>query len=88
MHKVCTICTHYTHPFFKTLESPRRLEMKITLTPETVEKLEGLAEKKITRNGDQVIRQVAEMAENADNSGPIEMTVCDNTKKEMEKKDA
>ncbi len=58
--------------------------MKVTLTPETIDSLESVSGKKITRNGDQVIREVAEMAENAESNNSIEMNVCDNTKKEME----
>jgi len=54
------------------------------LTPETIDSLESVSGKKITRNGDQVIREVAEMAENAESNNSIEMNVCDNTKKEME----
>ena len=58
--------------------------MKVTLTSETIDSLESVSGKKITRNGDQVIREVAEMAENAESNNSIEMNVCDNTKKEME----
>ena len=38
--------------------------MKIQLRDETVSALEEVSGKKITRNGDQVIREVCEMAEN------------------------
>lgn len=37
--------------------------MKLTLKPSTVESLEDLTGKKITRNGDQVVQEVCEMAE-------------------------
>jgi len=57
--------------------------MRVTLTPETVSDLEDVSGKKITRNGDEIIRQVIEMAENSEKSNSIKMTVCDNTKKEM-----
>jgi len=58
--------------------------VKVQLSPETVESLEGITGKKITRNGDQIIREVAEMAENTESNNSIEMSVCNNTKKEME----
>jgi len=58
--------------------------MKVTLSPECIESLEGITGKKITRNADQVIREVAEIAENAEANNSIEMSVCDSTRKEME----
>jgi len=56
--------------------------MKVTLKPETVESLEDLTGKKITRNGDQVIQEVCNMAENeqSDNSEPS-ISVCSQTEK-------
>lgn len=58
--------------------------VKVQLSPETVESLEGITGKKITRNGDQIIREVAAIAENAETEDSIEMNVCDSTKREME----
>ena len=58
--------------------------MRISLSPETIESLEDLTGKRITRNGDEIIRQVIEMVENSEKSNSVKMTVCDNTKKEME----
>jgi len=43
--------------------------MKVTLQPETVESLENLTGKKITRNGDEVVQQVCDIA-----SGGCEQT--------------
>jgi len=57
--------------------------VKVTLSPECIESLEGITGKKITRNADQVIREVAAIAENAESKDSIEMSVCDNTKREM-----
>ena len=57
--------------------------MRVSLSPETIESLEDLTSKRITRNGDEIIRQVIEMVENSEKSNSIKMTVCDNTKKEM-----
>lgn len=55
--------------------------MKITLSDPTISALEEVSEKKITRNGDEVIRQVAEMAKKANESGQEkEVSVCDFTK--------
>ncbi len=59
------------------------LTLKVQLSPECIETLEEITGKKITRNADQVIREVAAMAENAESKDSIEMSVCDNTKKEM-----
>lgn len=36
--------------------------MKVSLKPETVESLENLTGKKITRNGDEVVQRVCDMA--------------------------
>ena len=58
--------------------------MRISLSPETIESLENLTETKITRNGDKAIKKIIEMAENAEKSGQIEMSVCGATKKEMQ----
>ena len=56
--------------------------MKVTLSEETVSALEEVAEKKITRNGDQVIKEVAEMAKRANENGPEKsIEVCDFTEK-------
>ncbi len=57
--------------------------MKVQLSPECIETLEEITGKKITRNADQVIREVAEIAENAESKDSIEMNVCDSTKMEM-----
>jgi len=56
--------------------------MKVTLNPETVESLEDLTGKKITRNGDQVIQEVCGMAEKGQeaNSEPS-ISVCSQTEK-------
>jgi len=55
--------------------------MKITLSDPTISALEEVSEKKITRNGDEVIRQVAEMAKKANENGQEkEVSVCDFTK--------
>lgn len=37
--------------------------MKVTLEPDVIESLESITGKKITRNGNEVIREVAEMVE-------------------------
>ena len=37
--------------------------MKISLKPDTVEKIEDITKKKITRNGDQIISELCEKAE-------------------------
>ena len=56
--------------------------MKVTLSDETVSALEEVSEKKITRNGDQVIKEVAEMAKRANENGPEKsIEVCDFTEK-------
>lgn len=57
--------------------------MRISLSPETIESLEDLTGKRITRNGDEIICQIIEMAENSEKSNSVKMTVCDNTEKEM-----
>ena len=54
--------------------------MRISLSPETVTALEDVSGKKITRNGDQVIREVCEKAENG-NGNSIDVMVCDQTEK-------
>ena len=61
--------------------------MKIQLSDDTVSALEEVSGKKITRNGDEIIREVVKMAETLDNGKSVEMTVCDNTKMEMSKND-
>ena len=61
--------------------------MRVTLTPYTISILEEVSGKKITRNGDEIIREIAKMAETLDNGKSVEMTVCDNTKMEMSKND-
>ncbi len=61
--------------------------MRVTLTPYTISILEEVSGKKITRNGDEIIREVVKMAETLDNGKSVEMTVCDNTKMEMSKND-
>jgi len=58
--------------------------MKVLLRSDTVDALEGLAGKKISRNGDAVIQEVCEMAINAETNDGIEMSVCNNTKKEID----
>jgi len=56
--------------------------MKVTLSEDTISALEEVAEKKITRNGDQVIKQVAEMAKHANEEGSEKsIEVCDFTEK-------
>ena len=57
--------------------------MRVTLTPDTISALEEVSGKKITRNGDEIIREVCEKAESVETGNSVEMTVCDNTKKEM-----
>ncbi len=37
--------------------------MKVTLEPDVIESLESITGKKITRNGNEVIREVTEMVE-------------------------
>jgi len=37
--------------------------MKITLEPDVIESLESITGKKISRNGNEIIREVAEIAE-------------------------
>ena len=59
--------------------------MKLTLKPETVESLEDLTGKKITRNGDQVIQEVCKMAEKGENENEgIDISVCNQTEKMTE----
>ena len=59
--------------------------MKITLKSGTLESLEDLTGKKITRNGDQVIQEVCEMAENGQsNNEEINISVCSQTEKMIE----
>ena len=69
--------------FFKSFARITEFTMKVQLSPECIETLEEITGKKITRNADQVIREVAEIAENAESKDSIEMNVCDSTKKEM-----
>jgi len=55
--------------------------MKIQLSDSTISALEEVSEKKITRNGDQVIKEVAEMAKRANENGSEKsIEVCDFTK--------
>lgn len=61
--------------------------MRVTLTHYTISMLEEISGEKIIRNGDEVIRKVAEIAETVDSEKSIEMMVCDNTKMEMSKND-
>ena len=58
--------------------------MRITIDEQNAQALEDLTGKKLTKNGNAAIRQVIEMAENAENDNSIELSVCENTKKEME----
>jgi len=59
--------------------------MKLTLKPSTVESLEDLTGKKITRNGDQVVQEVCEMAESGQsNNEEIDISVCSQTEKMIE----
>lgn len=59
--------------------------MKLTLKPETVESLEDLTGKKITRNGDEVVQEVCEMAEKGQsNNEEIDISVCSQTEKMTE----
>jgi len=56
--------------------------MKIQLSDDTVSALEEVSGKKITRNGDQVIREVCEMAENSEeNNSEPSISVCSQTEK-------
>ena len=56
--------------------------MKIQLSDSTISALEEVSEKKITRNGDQIIKEVAEMAKRANENGSEKsIEVCDFTKK-------
>jgi len=56
--------------------------MKIQLSESTISALEEVSEKKITRNGDQIIRDVAEMAKRANENGSEKsIEVCDFTEK-------
>ena len=56
--------------------------MKIQLSDSTISALEEVSEQKITRNGDQVIKKVAEMAKRASENGPEKsIQVCDFTEK-------
>ena len=56
--------------------------MKIQLSDSTISALEEVSEKKITRNGDKVIKEVAEMAKQANENGPEKsIQVCDFTEK-------
>jgi len=56
--------------------------MKIVLKPDTQESLEEITGLKLSRNGDQVIKKVVEMAEdNKENSNEIDILVCDQTEK-------
>jgi len=56
--------------------------MKIQLSDDTVSALEEVSGKKITRNGDQVIREVCEMAENGEqNNSEPSISVCSQTEK-------
>ncbi len=59
--------------------------MKIQLSDDTVSALEEVSGKKITRNGDQVIREVCEMAENnQENNSEPSISVCSQTEKMVE----
>ena len=53
--------------------------MKLTLKPEVIETLEDLTGKKITRNGNQVIQEVCEMAEKQNENEGIDISVCSRT---------
>jgi len=54
--------------------------MKIQLSESTISALEEVSEKKITRNGDQIIKEVAEMAKRANEKGSEKsIEVCDFT---------
>jgi len=56
--------------------------MKIQLSDDTISALEEVSETKITRNGDQVIKEVAEMAKRANENGTEKtIEVCDFTEK-------
>lgn len=70
--------------FLKSFVTITELTMKVQLSPECIETLEEITGKKITRNADQVIREVAAIAEDAETNDSIEMSVCDITKREME----
>ena len=55
--------------------------MRVNLSESTISELEEASGKKITRNGDKVIEEVAQMAlEKSSENGP-EIMVCDNTEK-------
>ncbi len=58
--------------------------MKLTLKPEVIESLEELTGKKITRNGNQVIQEVCEMAEKQNENEGIDISVCSQTEKMTE----
>ncbi len=55
--------------------------MKVTLKPETVESLEDLTGKKISRNADQVVQEVCEMADEENGNKGIGISVCNQTEK-------
>jgi len=55
--------------------------MKIVLKRDTIESLEDLTKKKMTRNGDEIVKQVAKMAEEAGNKGEPVIEICDNTER-------
>ena len=58
--------------------------MKVTLKPETVESLEDLTGKKISRNADQVVQEVCEMVEEGNDNEGISISVCNQTEKMTE----
>ena len=59
--------------------------MKVTLKRGTIDSLEDLTNKKITRNGDQVVQEVCKMAENGQsNNEEINISVCSQTEKMIE----
>ena len=83
----CLAFTTINCPKLFKLEALRQQVLKITLSDPTISALEEVSEKKITRNGDQIIREIAEMAKKAsENGSEKEIKVCDFTNKMAEEK--
>ena len=61
--------------------------MRISLDNAQVDGIEELTGKKLSKNANELVGQVIEMAKKSDNAGPKEIQVCDFTEKMASEKE-
>ena len=57
------------------------LLMRISLEDEQISEIEELTGKKLSKNGNELIGEVIEIAKNSEDNGPVEISCCPKTEK-------